>query len=78
MAAEIKTTFGTTYGKEISLREALTLENLHVRYICLRLTDLPNNSVIILQLHVYTVNFPKQLSSCGVTLPGISSERDVC
>ena len=34
VAAEIKTTFETTYGKEISLREALTIENLHVRYIC--------------------------------------------
>ena len=32
VAAEIKTTFATTYGKEISLREALSLENLHVRY----------------------------------------------
>ena len=31
VAAEIKTTFATTYGKEISLREALTVENLRVR-----------------------------------------------
>ena len=30
VAAEIKTTFATSYGKEISLREALSLENLHV------------------------------------------------
>ena len=31
VAAEITTTFSTSYGSEISLREALSLEKLHVR-----------------------------------------------
>ena len=35
VAAEIKTTFSTTYAKEISLREVLSLENLHVRFYLL-------------------------------------------
>ena len=33
VAAEITTTFATSYGSEISLREALSLEKLHVRGI---------------------------------------------
>jgi hypothetical protein len=60
VAVEIKTTFATTYAKEISLREALSLENLHVRF-----TPPPHLNLFLagLRMPAQSLRFPSHPTS---------------